>query len=103
MTILLLILAAILEVSGDALIRVGFKGHGITMIILGIAVLGVYGLMVNLTRLDFGHAMGIYIVLFFLVSQIIAVAGFKESLHASVVVGGTLVTAGGCVMFFWPR
>jgi len=103
MTILLLIIAAILEVGGDALIRSGLKGKGLALIALGIIVLGVYGLMVNLTKLDFGHLMGIYIVLFFVVSQLIAIGWFKEPLRPSTAIGGVLVIAGGCLMFWWPK
>lgn len=98
--ICLLVLAAVLEVGGDALIRTGLKGGGIVLMIGGVAVLGIYGFMVNLTTLDFGHLMGLYIVLFFIVSQIISVAVFKEKLYVSVWVGGSLVVIGGAIMTF---
>ena len=98
----LLILAALLEVSGDALIRSGLKTGGIFFMIGGIVVLAGYGLMVNLTKLDFGHLMGLYIVLFFIVSQIVAVVVFKERLPLGMYVGGSLVILGG-VVSVWPR
>jgi small multidrug resistance family-3 protein len=98
---LLLVTAAILEVGGDALIRAGLKGSGIFFLIAGAAVLVVYGFMVNLTGLDFGRLMGIYIVLFFLVAQVVSVVFFKERLSPSLLVGGTLVIAGGLLMMLW--
>lgn len=99
--LILLILAAILEVGGDALIRNGIKGGGIGLMLSGVIVLAVYGFMVNLTKLDFGHLMGLYIVLFFVVSQTIAVVVFKERLHLPVAIGGSLVIIGGVLMSLW--
>jgi small multidrug resistance family-3 protein len=101
--IAMLVLAAILEVGGDALIRNGLKGGGVLLMIAGVIVLTAYGFMVNLTKLDFGHLMGIYIVLFFLVSQLIAVVMFKENLHMSVIVGGMLIAAGGLTLMLWHK
>jgi small multidrug resistance family-3 protein len=57
--------------------------------------------MVNMTKLDFGRLMGIYIVLFFLVSQAVSVLLFRERLQLPVIVGGTLIVAGGLVMTVW--
>ncbi len=97
----LLVLAAVLEVAGDALIRGGLKSGGAALMAAGVAVLGIYGFTVNLTKLDFGRLMGLYIVLFFVVSQAVSVLLFKERLHLPVVVGGGLVVAGGILMTFW--
>ena len=97
----LLVLAAVLEVAGDALIRRGLRGHGVLLMVAGVAVLAAYGFMVNLTKLDFGRLMGLYIVLFFVVAQFVSVLVFKERLHLSVIVGGTLVVAGGLLMTVW--
>ncbi len=99
----LLILAAILEVGGDALIRNGLKTGGIGLMLAGVVVLSAYGFMVNLTKLDFGHLMGLYIVLFFIVSQAVAVLVFKERIPTSMWAGGSLVILGGLVMTLWPK
>jgi small multidrug resistance family-3 protein len=96
-----LILAAVLEVGGDALVRHGLHKRGILLIAAGMAALAIYGLMVNLTKLDFGKLMGVYIVLFFVVSQLVALLVFKERLQLPVMVGGALVVAGGIVMTIW--
>ena len=42
-------LAALLEVGGDALIRKGLRGFGAGFIVLGVAALGSYGIVVNMT------------------------------------------------------
>ncbi len=65
------------------------------------AVLIAYGFMVNLTKLDFGRLMGIYIVLFFLVAQSVSVLIFKEKMPIGVIVGGSLVVSGGVLMTLW--
>jgi small multidrug resistance family-3 protein len=98
---ILLVLAAVLEVAGDALIRSGLKGRGVALMAAGGAVLVGYGFMVNLTHLDFGRLMGLYIVLFFVVAQLVSVLIFKERLHLPVVVGGAMIVAGGVLMTVW--
>ena len=52
----------------------------------------------NLGTLDFGRLMGVYIVMFFIVSQIIAVAVFHQSAMRGTLIGGALIVAGGAVM-----
>jgi len=101
MTYILLILAAALEVGGDAFIRTGLKGTRPTYLILGAVTLIVYGFMVNLTNLDFSRLMGLYIVVFFLVSQLTAVGIFREHLPIPVLVGGTFILLGGLTMTLW--
>ena len=96
----LLILSALLEVGGDAGIRSGLQGRQAGFV-LGSVLLIAYGFVVNLSKLDFGKLMGLYIAIFFVVSQVIAVLIFKEKLHAPTLVGGALIVAGGCVLTFW--
>ena len=96
-----MLLAAVLEVGGDALIRSGLKGGGVLLMVLGAGVLVGYGFLVNLTGLDFGRLMGIYIVMFFVISQIGALLVFREKLSVPMVCGGLLVIAGGVVMTCW--
>jgi drug/metabolite transporter (DMT)-like permease len=98
---LLLMFAAALEVGGDALIRSGLKGGGYWLMVLGAAVLVSYGFMVNLTSLDFGRLMGLYIVVFFLVAQLAAMLFFREIPTVPVLVGGILVIGGGLTMACW--
>ena len=98
----LLLVAALLEVGGDAGMRAGLQGKRVGFV-AGIVMLVSYGLIVNLANLDFGRLMGIYISLFFVASQILAVLVFKEKLQPSVWVGGALIVAGGCVLTFWQK
>lgn len=94
-----LILAAVLEVAGDAAIRHGLGRGGWGWMIAGGASLVVYGIMVNTNRsLDFGRVMGIYIAVFFLVSQLIAAWTFGDRPAPSLIVGGALIVAGGLVI-----
>jgi|GEM_PF-3065117 len=55
MTTALLSFAALLEVGGDALIRLGLRDGRATGLLLGGAALVAYGLMVNALRWDFGR------------------------------------------------
>jgi small multidrug resistance family-3 protein len=54
--------------------------------------------MVNLTKLDFSRLMGLYIVIFFLIAQAMAVLVFRERIDRSMMAGGGLVVLGGIVM-----
>ena len=98
---LFLVLAAILEVGGDALVRWGLKGGRWYGLVLGAAVLFGYGLSVNLPKWDFGRLMGVYIATFFVVSQAVAVIFFRERLQLPIVVGGILIISGGVLISVW--
>jgi multidrug transporter EmrE-like cation transporter len=98
---LFLLLAAFLEVGGDALVRWGLKSGRILGFALGAVALFAYGLMVNLPRWDFSRLLGVYIVIFFAVSQVTGVWLFGETLSSGRLVGGFLVVAGGLCMVIW--
>ncbi len=65
---------------------------------LGGVALVAYGVLVNLSGLPFGRAIGSYIALFFLVSQGIGVLIFHDAIDWRMIAGGTLIVAGGCVL-----
>lgn len=100
-----LIIAALLEVSGDACFQSGlYLATGATRvlwILAGTMVLATYGLFVNLPRWDFGKLLGVYVVLFFLVAQIVAKVRFGQSPTTPILAGGALIVAGGLVITFW--
>jgi small multidrug resistance family-3 protein len=99
MTPLLLLVAAVLEVGGDAAVRRGLLETRTGWLLLGAASLVGYGFAVNWSRsIDFGRLMGVYIVVFFVVSQAIAALLFGEAPSRSVLVGGALIVAGGAVI-----
>ena len=96
----LLTVAAVLEAGGDALVRLGLRSSRWALV-GGSLALVCYGFLVNLTRWDFGRLMGVYIALFFVVAQLIALVAFREKLQIPVLVGGGLIMAGGLVLTFW--
>jgi small multidrug resistance family-3 protein len=97
LTITILIAAAALESGGDALVRLGLH-HGRIWIPAGVLVLAAYGFVVNLGTLDFGRLMGVYIAVFFVVSQVIAALIFHQPLARGTMLGGALIVVGGAVM-----
>jgi small multidrug resistance family-3 protein len=61
---MMLLAAAVLEVGGDAIIRLGLRGGRPLPIAPGMLVLGVYGTAVNQVRWDFGRLLGGYVGVF---------------------------------------
>ena len=96
----LLTLSALLEVGGDAGMRAGLQGRRAGFALGGLLLIS-YGLVVNLPKWDFGRLMGVYIAIFFLVSQAVAVIAFHERLRLPSLIGGSLIVAGGIVLTFW--
>jgi drug/metabolite transporter superfamily protein YnfA len=95
--IVYLALAAVLEVSGDYLMRMGLGGWRWGLIAGALALAG-YGLLVNQPAWGFGRTLGLYIAIFFVVSQIIAFLAAGERPSPSLWLGGALVVAGGLVI-----
>ena len=102
-----LVLATILEASGDAIVRMGLYRHGLTPRILlflaGTALLFGYGLSLNLAPLAFGRVVGLYIAILFVVWQIINFVAFRSLPTLPILVGGALILAGGGIATFWQR
>ncbi|MCW8306203.1 hypothetical protein AruPA_04070 [Acidiphilium sp. PA] len=99
--LLLLGLAAALEVGGDALMRNGLHASGagrISWLIGGAVVLAAYGIFVNLGPWDFGRVLGVYVVLFFIVAQLVNWFGYGVRPDGPVLVAGALICAGGLVL-----
>jgi small multidrug resistance family-3 protein len=100
-----LALAALLEVSGDACFQSGlYRSSGAERagwFVTGVLVLAGYGLFVNLPQWDFGKLLGVYVVLFFVVAQVVAKVRFHQSPTLPIYAGGALIVAGGVVMTFW--
>jgi drug/metabolite transporter superfamily protein YnfA len=102
---LLLLLAAVLEASGDALVRVGLHSPTLAgragLFALGAAILFAYGLTVNSPPWDFGRLLGVYVTLFFLVAQIINLVFFGIKPDLPIYAGGALILGGGLVITLW--
>jgi len=103
--LLILLVAAVLEAGGDALVRHGINSGNWPMrglfFVLGALVLFAYGLTVNAPAWDFGRLLGVYVTLFFVVAQVINLVVFHMKPGLPILVGGTLIVAGGLVMTFW--
>jgi hypothetical protein len=68
--------------------------------VAGVATLGLYGLLVNQSGLqfDFGRLMGCYIVAFFLVSQVLAMLIFHDPPSSRTLIGGTFILLDGLMI-----
>ncbi len=82
------------------------RAGGLTRVLFlvsGVMILGLYGYTVNIPHWDFGKLLGIYVVMFFLVAQVLAKVRFNEAPTAPIYLGGALIVAGGLVIGFWRR
>jgi hypothetical protein len=100
-----LAIAAYLEVQGDACFQSGlYHSSGTKQIgwfVAGTVVLVCYSLFLNSSKIDFGKLLGIYVVLFFFVAQIVAKLQFHQSPSKPIYLGGALVVVGGLIMTLW--
>jgi drug/metabolite transporter superfamily protein YnfA len=99
---LLLLFAALLEAGGDALVRAGFQAstNGVRagLFVVGGLVLFSYGYIVNAQPWDFGRLLGVYVVFFFVVAQLISWIIFHQRPGAALLIGGALIVAGGIII-----
>jgi len=80
----------------------GFTGAPRGWIVLGAGLLVAYGVFVNLNRtVDFSRLLGLYIVLFFVVSQLVGRVAFGEQATPGRLLGGALIVTGGAVIQLW--
>jgi hypothetical protein len=104
-TLILLLVATLLEVSGDAVVRMAIYNHGgairIALYVAGAALLFGYGSFLNLAPIEFGRVVGLYIAILFVVWQVISFIAFRTLPSMPVWVGGGLVIAGGAIITFW--
>ena len=103
--LVLLLVATTLEVSGDAIVRMAIHNHvgriRIGLFLAGAALLLGYGSFLNLAPLDFGRVVGLYIATLFVVWQVINAVVFRSFPTMPILVGGTLVIAGGAIISLW--
>jgi hypothetical protein len=104
-TLILLLVATLLEVSGDAVVRMAIYNHGgamrVALYVAGAALLFGYGSFLNLAPIEFGRVVGLYIAILFVVWQVISFIAFRTLPSMPVWVGGGLVIAGGAIITFW--
>jgi hypothetical protein len=104
-TVVLLLAATILEVSGDAVVRTAMY-HQVGLVRLGLFLAGAallfgYGTFLNLAPLEFGQVVGLYLATLFVVWQVINFVAFRVPPTLPIVLGGSLVIAGGAIITFW--
>ncbi|HVN25959.1 MAG TPA: hypothetical protein VMT71_18470 [Syntrophorhabdales bacterium] len=95
---LIFIGAAILEVSGDAVVRKGLGGGSLVIVLSGCALLGCYGVIVNMVKWDFSRLLGVYVAVFALISVLFGSAVFKEKISLSTWVGLAIIILGGLII-----
>lgn len=96
--LLILALAATFEVGGDAMIRSGLRGRGLLFVALGVAVVGVYGLVVNLVPVDFSKLIGVYVAVFAIVGVLFGKLVFHEAVPPSTWLGVAVIVAGAAIV-----
>ena len=101
----LLIIATLLEVSGDAVVRIALNDHAghvrAGLFVLGAALLFGYGTFLNLAPLEFGRVVGLYIATLFVMWQVINFAFFRILPTLPILVGGALIVTGGALITYW--
>ena len=101
-SLLVLFAAALLEAGGDALVRKGLEGPPaarIGFMLAGALVLFAYGYTVNAPKWDFGQLLGLYMVFFFVVAQLVNWLVFGHTPGTGVMAGGACIVAGGLIIF----
>ena len=100
--VLVLLFAAALEAGGDALVRSALRTSQapirILLFVAGAMVLFAYGWVVNAPAWDFGRLLGLYVVFFFVMAQVIAWLVFNQLPSRSLLIGGILIVSGGLVI-----
>ena len=101
-TLSLLLLAALLEVGGDAFVRLGMRSAPVfpraLFFAAGGVILFLYGYLVNAPKWDFGRSLGVYVALFFLVAQTVSWLVFAQKPGPAVLIGGAFIAAGGLIV-----
>jgi len=95
--------AAILEVGGDAVVRKGLRGSGLIVILIGFAMLGCYGVVVNMVKWDFSKMLGVYVAIFALISILFGRFVFKETIPAATWIGLAVIIWGGMIIQFGDK
>jgi small multidrug resistance family-3 protein len=71
------------------------------LLFLGAALLLGYGTLLNLAPFEFGRVVGLYLATLFVVWQVVNFVAFRTLPTLPIVIGGSLVIAGGAIITFW--
>jgi small multidrug resistance family-3 protein len=103
--VVFLLAATILEVSGDAVVRMAIYNHvgpaRMGFFCIGAVFLLGYGTLLNLAPLEFGQVVGLYLATLFVVWQVVNFVAFRTLPTLPILLGGSLVIAGGAIITFW--
>ena len=108
-TVAFLVAATVLEVSGDAVLRIALYDQAsvtalrIALFALGAALLFGYGTFLNLAPLEFRQVVGLYIAILFIVWQAVNFAFFRTLPTVHILIGGALIVSGGLLVSFWKQ
>ncbi|MGC2064484.1 MAG: hypothetical protein WA610_16060 [Thermodesulfovibrionales bacterium] len=95
--------AAVLEVGGDAVVRKGLRGDSFMTIMMGCAMLGCYGVVVNTVKWDFSKLLGVYVAIFAIISILFGRFAFEENIPGSTWVGLFVIICGGMIIQFGDK
>ena len=106
LVLLPILLAALLEAGGDALIRLGLRSAAapprLMFFLAGAVVLFGCRWLVNAPSWDFGRLIGVYIVCFFVVAQVISWLVFHHKPSHAILIGGAFISLGGLIIAIAP-
>jgi drug/metabolite transporter superfamily protein YnfA len=100
---LIFIGAAVLEVGGDAVVRKGLRGSSLIIILIGFAMLGSYGVVVNMVKWDFSKLLGVYVAIFAIISILFGRFVFEENIPTTTWIGLIVIVFGGMIIQFGER
>jgi len=103
--LLVLLVAAYLEISGDVKIGQGFAAQSAAAVALGWVLLGLYGVFVNgynlLTKgMNFSKMLGVYIAVFALVNLLLGWRRAPAEVTGATIVGTAVIVCGGLIIQF---
>jgi multidrug transporter EmrE-like cation transporter len=102
---LFVVLATVLEATGDAVIRLSLHSNGLQaragLFLLGAILLTIYGVTLNLAPVDFGTITGLYVGMVFLSFQVTNYLFFHAVPKPSTLIGGAFILTGSAIVFIW--
>lgn len=103
LTWLIFIGAAVLEVGGDAVVRKGLRGSSLIVILIGFAMLGSYGIVVNTVKWDFSKLLGVYVAIFAIISILFGRFVFDEHIPNTTWIGVIIIFCGAMMIQFGEK
>jgi hypothetical protein len=101
---LFVLLATILEASGDSVLRIALSQNSlpirIALFACGGILLTLYGTSLNLAPVEFAQVTGFYVATLFVVFQITNYLFFRVTPTLPVAFGGALIITGGLIVGF---